>query len=223
MEKTLARPKGRTTPDLTNRRFGKLVALKFEGPVKGHMRWRCQCDCGRECSKRSEHLLAGVIVSCSFCPKAKSTTRRGVSSHELRGLWRNMIDRCMNPDAHNYRWYGATGVGVCERWLTSFDAFVQDVGPRPPGCTLDRFPNKHGNYEPGNVRWATKDQQANNARNNIICTLGDRTMTLKQWSRELGVKYLRLYGLVVIRLMPFDEAVNQLTAPLTVTSRTAQS
>jgi hypothetical protein len=110
-----------------------------------------------------------------------------------------MIDRCHNPDAHNFRWYGATGVSVCERWRASFDDFVADVGERPKGMSLDRFPNKAGNYEPGNVRWATRVEQGNNARNNLVFSIGGRSLTLKQWSREFGVNYLQMYRLVVIK------------------------
>lgn len=123
-------------------------------------------------------------------------SERYVSKHPLYKTWARMIDRCGNPDAHNYRWYGAKGVRVCERWRLSFDAFVDDVGARPVGATLDRFPDKHGDYAPGNVRWATKIEQGNNARNNILVDVGGVTRTLKEWSREYGVRYAALYQLV---------------------------
>lgn len=76
--------------------------------------------------------------------------------------WANMIQRCTNPKNHKYPNYGARGITVCERWLT-FENFLADVGERPDGLTLDRKDND-GNYEPGNVRWATHKQQANNRR-----------------------------------------------------------
>jgi hypothetical protein len=79
--------------------------------------------------------------------------------------WRSMIQRCTNPKRHNYKWYGARGVTVCERWRMSFDAFLADMGDRPKGTTLDRFPNKEGNYEPGNCRWASQREQMRNSRN----------------------------------------------------------
>jgi hypothetical protein len=75
-----------------------------------------------------------------------------------------MIDRCTNPNADKWRYYGGRGVTVCERWRHSFSAFLNDVGQRPlPSLSLDRI-DPFGNYEPGNCRWATKQQQALNTR-----------------------------------------------------------
>lgn len=73
-----------------------------------------------------------------------------------------MITRCYNPDNASYPTYGAVGITVCMRWREAFENFLFDMGPRPPGRTLDRFPNRDGNYEPGNVRWATSLDQARN-------------------------------------------------------------
>src|SRR5256885_7280327 len=84
------------------------------------------------------------------------------SYHPLYSIWRRMINRCHNPKADNFRFYGAKGISVCDRWRYSLENFVHDMGPQPDGMTLDRFPDKKGNYEPGNVRWATWKQQARN-------------------------------------------------------------
>jgi len=85
------------------------------------------------------------------------------TKHPLYKTWCGIIQRCENPKSHVYQWYGAKGVRICRRWRKSFWDFVKDVGPKPsPRHSLDRYPNNRGNYAPGNVRWATSTEQANN-------------------------------------------------------------
>jgi hypothetical protein len=102
-----------------------------------------------------------------------------------------MKDRCLYPLDKRYPEYGGRGITVCERWLgeNGFLNFLADVGPRPgPEYSLDRYPNNAtGNYEPGNVRWATIDQQANNTRTNKLFTLNGVTLTQAQWTKRLGL------------------------------------
>lgn len=91
-------------------------------------------------------------------------------------IWSQMKQRCLNPRNNSYHKYGGRGIKICERWQDSFEAFLEDVGKRPSMAhTLDRFPDNDGNYESGNVRWATIDQQANNKRpdiwKRIVCIL----------------------------------------------------
>ena len=74
--------------------------------------------------------------------------------------------RCMNPNAANYKRYGGRGIAVCKRWLGEhgFENFLADMGPRPKGTTLDRYPNNDGDYKPSNCRWRTLKQQGQRTR-----------------------------------------------------------
>lgn len=101
--------------------------------------------------------------------------------------WTNMIARCTNPKRPDYRYYGARGIFVCDRWLNSFAAFLADMGERPSaGHSIDRIDNAKG-YGPENCRWATKDQQMQNTRGTRLITFGGETMGLNAWARRLGL------------------------------------
>lgn len=105
----------------------------------------------------------------------------------LRYIWRSMIQRCTDKDFKTYRHYGGRGVSICNRWLESFEAFMDDVGPRPSRKhSLDRIDNS-GNYEPGNVRWATRTEQLRNTRRTRLLTFGGETHCLSAWSEKLGI------------------------------------
>jgi len=81
--------------------------------------------------------------------------RRGTPAY---WAWVGMKQRCSNPNHQKYKYYGGRGISVCERWVKSFNAFVEDMGERPKGLTIDRI-NPDGNYEPSNCRWATWSEQ----------------------------------------------------------------
>jgi hypothetical protein len=114
-----------------------------------------------------------------------------------------MRERCLNPNNIRYDRYGGRGITICARWyygeagLSGFACFCADMGPKQsPRHTLDRIDND-GNYEPGNCRWATPREQANNSRRNHFITMAGRTLSLADWSRQLNFPYNELRALVV--------------------------
>jgi hypothetical protein len=101
--------------------------------------------------------------------------------------WKSMLDRCYGSSRSDNHIYQGRGITVCDRWKASFEAFLSDMGERPEGKTLDRYPDNDGNYEPGNVRWATNEEQGRNRRTNRILTHEGRSMCMKDWAIETGI------------------------------------
>ncbi|MHB1176108.1 MAG: hypothetical protein ACYCZJ_13395 [Sulfuriferula sp.] len=150
-------------------RFGRLIAIKRVGTsARRRALWKCICDCGTETICISGNLISGTTKSCG-CFKADRTKEVKFihgqnSSNPTYGTWSAMRGRCNNPNNPKYPLYGARGITVCERWNV-FLNFLEDMGDRPPGKTIDRI-NNDGNYDPDNCRWATpKEQRANQGRN----------------------------------------------------------
>jgi len=97
-----------------------------------------------------------------------------------------MNERCHSTTSKGYEWYGARGITVCERWRHSFPNFLEDMGPRPKGLTIERRDND-GNYEPGNCYWATKSQQAHNRRSSVFVEHNGKRLCLAEWAAILGI------------------------------------
>ncbi len=122
-------------------------------------------------------------------------SRKGKKNHgrrrtSLYSRWSAMIQRCHNQNDRWYHRYGARGIVVCERWRNDFLDFARDVG-EPPSAehSLDRFPDNDGNYEPGNVRWATRLEQSLNKCNTKYCTMNGVKRPLLEWCKILGLNY----------------------------------
>lgn len=114
----------------------------------------------------------------------------GLSKTTEYNIWSTMITRCHTPTNKRFPLYGGKGVTVCDRWRHSFENFLADVGPRPSKKhSIDRYPDPHGNYEPGNVRWATQKEQCNNKRDNRLVNVNGEMLTVAQLAERVGVVY----------------------------------
>lgn len=179
--------------DITNQRFGSLVAIsRSESGINGATAWYCACDCGNTKLVRLCSLRTGNTKSCG-CGKAAANRSRE-SNHGLRKSgayksWSMMLQRCTNPKDPNYRRYGGAGITVCARWL-DFRCFYEDMGERPAGLTLDRINNLVG-YEPSNCRWASRLTQSRNR---------DIAKTTKEIADRIRALYLMGFPLKGISL-----------------------
>jgi hypothetical protein len=133
--------------------------------------------------------------------------KHGMSGSPEYRSWSSMVRRCSDPRASGYHRYGGRGIKVCERWVGSFENFFADMGLRPEGTSLDRI-DVDGNYEPGNCRWASAEQQAQNMSTNVNLTANGKTQSLAAWSRELGVSTNAL-SYRIRRGMPDEQVINR--------------
>lgn len=176
------RPKGlKSAPDLIGKKFNNWTVIQKEQSRYGKSRWLCKCKCGIEKIVTGQSLMNGSSTKCVGCVEKIGNIKHG---HTIGGkpkeyhIWRSIKERCLNVNNKGYASYGGRGITICKKWSDSFDEFFTYVGKKPaPGYSIDRIDND-GNYEPGNVRWATKQTQAANTRSQKygIC--------VTQWSRE---------------------------------------
>jgi hypothetical protein len=124
-----------------------------------------------------------------YIPLRQRGHGHSVRGHQSRTyqVWASMKDRCANSNNKKYHLYGGRGIKVCDRWQL-FENFLSDMGERPgPEYSLDRYPNNDGNYEPGNCRWATIEQQNNNTRKTLRIEFRGEIKSAAQWSRTLSI------------------------------------
>ena len=175
--------------DITGQRFGSLVATSRNCQSKnGTWKWNVTCDCGG-----TEVVFITTLgrskVRCRACQNGMIATQRtthGMTNTPEYIVWKGAKARCLNPEAPHYADYGGRGIAMCQRWSDSFENFYADMGARPEGMTLERI-DVNGNYEPDNCRWATRQEQANNRRDNNLLTVAGVTATVAEWSRKTGV------------------------------------
>ncbi len=157
----------------------------------------CECGCGQftNIAKRNRIRNGKLIVKQGEPSRfiehhAATATCAAVKTHGLTNSptyrsWIGMVQRCTYAKHHAWANYGGRGIKVCDKWRT-IEGFVQDMGIRPVGTTLDRI-DVNGNYEPGNCRWISRFDQHANYRNNVKLTFNGKTQHIAAWEREIGL------------------------------------
>lgn len=201
--------------ELTGLRFGRLIVLNREPSRRGRTVWNCRCDCGNTTLVLGKLLNLLHVKSCG-CLKAEGPapkhghSRRSGHSRTYKS-WAAMLQRCQNPNDQDYYNYGAAGISVCSQWQ-DFQRFLNDMGERPDGLELDRIEST-GNYEPGNVRWATENTQAINRRWTRWIAIEEEMFPMKEAAQKLGLNYGTLRQLTApggLYRLSGQAAVNQL-------------
>lgn len=169
--------------NLIGNKYGRLEVIGYVGKEKTCDLWLCKCVCGNEISLKSFELISGHRKSCGCF-------HNGLSKHPLRSVYVNMITRCYNKKAHNYKYYGGKGVRVCDEWKDSFYSFYKwaivngyDVEHKKDS-QLDRI-DSNGDYCPENCRFVDRYVQANNKGNNVRVLFKGEMLT----HREIYNKY----------------------------------
>lgn len=199
-------------------KFNRLtfIGLAHRNPKNRQWFWKCVCECGNEVISMGHNIRAGKTNSCGCLQKERASAavkKHGMSQgRDTTGLyliWKNMRQRCLNPKNKRYADYGGRGIKMCDRWVESFQNFVDDMSPRPSmNHSIDRTDND-GNYCKENCQWAIDITQSRNRRVSVrVAFHGNKH--IKGLCEEIGADYYRAYDLIIRRNIPVNIAVGMM-------------
>lgn len=180
--------------NLTGQKFGKLTVLELIERTKGHGKYKCLCECGKETVTISTNLKQGKTKSCG-CGEVQNRknnwekiTTHGLSEHPLYVTWNGMKARCYNPNSEKFPIYGGRGIIICDEWEEDFKAFYDwsIANGWQEGLTIDRIDND-GIYEPSNCRMADDETQANNKSTSVYINYNGEKKTIAQWAKHFNM------------------------------------
>lgn len=207
--------------DITGKRFGRLLVIRVAERKTGKrkpVKWLCQCDCGKQILVHTSNLTGSKSKSCGCLrfDNVPPNKTHGMSETVTFNTWSRMLDRCYNKNNKSHHNYGGRGIQVCLRWQgpSGFVNFLEDMGERPSEKhSLDRIDNE-GHYAPNNCRWATRLQQANNKRNNVILEYKGEKRTMGEWSRIVKIPIALIWDRIFVRHWDVSDALSKKPRPI---------
>lgn len=185
--------------EIVGKKIHKWTVVGYEGKRGTERHWyKCVCDCGNESIIMRQTIVEARSKQCRNCARKEwhknnlnPAFKHGYSTpnhpfYHVHIAWLSMKGRCYRKSDTAYPVYGGRGITVCDRWLESFENFLEDMGHPPEGYSLDRI-DVNGNYEPSNCRWADSDTQFNNCQRSVYYTHNGKTLSEIQWSRKLDL------------------------------------
>ena len=211
--------------NLVGQKFNRLLVLE-KTHRNNKVYWKCLCNCGNITFVTSADLKRGTTKSCGCYNRDRIAKLQAVHNQahtRLYSVWKDIRRRCYTTTDKSYSRYGGRGIRVCDEWRACFIPFRDwafangyDTNAEYGKCTLDRI-DTNGDYCPENCRWVTLREQANNRRNNILLTYNNKTETMSNWAKIVGLPYNCLFHRIHDLHWTVDKA---LTTPLRITKLT---
>ena len=181
--------------DLTGQVFGRYKVISFY--ARTPVRWNCICLCGNKRVVRSGNLKAGISKSCGCLSREKiikyNTKHNLCNKHPLYGVWKNIKQRCLNPNNPRFDYYGGRGVSICNQWVQDFISFYtwSLANGWEDGLQIDRIDN-NGNYGPSNCRFTTNQINSTNRRDSHNIKVYNQTLNRSEIARKFNIPYGKL-------------------------------
>jgi hypothetical protein len=195
--------------NLVGLQFGRLTVVSLEQGSRSKSLWLCNCLCGQSKVVKATALLRGTRTSCGCLQK--EVVSQMYSTHRCSKLpeykiWKKMKGRVLNPNDKSYGNYGGRGIKMCQEWQDSFEAFYNDMGPRPSAAHSVERENNDGDYSPSNCKWALIAVQARNRRSTRKYTYKGLTLCITDWAKKIGVPVGTLHSR--LRTRDISSAIN---------------
>ena len=189
--------------DFTGRAWGRLTVIgdaepviytRPDGRLRSERQVTCKCECGTVVTLHASNVVTGNTKSCGCLRVEKSAAlnrKHGETGSDTYRIYRHMVSRCYNPNVERYPIYGGRGVRVADEWRGDggYERWLEHIGPRPSKShSIDRIDND-GHYEPGNVRWATRQEQIRNRSCSLTCIVDGNVVSVLDAAKIVGMSY----------------------------------